>query len=197
MGISLRILGTLERIPQEPTSIDDEFDDELIDASAYDSLVSPDPFESCAESQFCQIVDSVIVTLKRKEEKVTRLRFGIGVNSSSTLEEVGVAYGVTRERIRQIEAKSLRKLRNPVHSDRLLLAFSGSLPVRGKKPPNVDVSADEADEADGAIVEEIIVDVDQTPKVDLSSEINKDPITYMETSSPNEAHESSAFIQFP
>ena len=195
LGISLRILGTLERIPQEPTSIDDEFDEELIDASAYDSLVSPDPFESCAESQFCRTVDSVILTLKRKEEKVTRLRFGIGVNSSFTLEEVGVAYGVTRERIRQIEAKSLRNLRNPIHSDRLLLALYGSLPVRGKKTPSVDVSADGADEADGAIVEEIIADVDQTPKIDPSSEINEDPITYVKTSSPNEAHKSSAFIQ--
>ncbi len=197
LGISLRILGTLERIPQEPTSIDDDFDEELIDASAYDSLVSPDPFESCAESQFCRTVDSVILTLKRKEEKVTRLRFGIGVNNSFTLEEVGVAYGVTRERIRQIEAKSLRKLRNPIYSNRLLLALYGSLPVRGKEPLSCDVSADEADEADGAIVEEIITAVGQTPRIDPFSEINEDTITYVETSSPNEAHESSALIQLP
>lgn len=197
LGVSLRVLGTLERIPQEPIPIDDKFDDELIDASAYDNLVWPDPFESCAESQFRQTADSVISTLKRKEEKVTRLRFGIGVNNSFTLEEVGVAYGVTRERIRQIETKSLQKLRNPVHSDRLLLAFSGSLPVRGRKPPSIEVSANKADESDGGIVEEIIADIDQTSGIYLSSEINEDPITYVETPSTNEAHESSAFIQLP
>ena len=197
LGVSLRVLGTLERIPQEPIPIDDKFDDELIDASAYDNLVWPDPFESCAESQFRQTADSVISTLKRKEEKVTRLRFGIGVNNSFTLEEVGVAYGVTRERIRQIETKSLQKLRNPVHSDRLLLAFPGSLPVRGRKPPSIEVSANKADESDGGIVEEIIADIDQTSGIYLSSEINEDPITYVETPSTNEAHESSAFIQLP
>lgn len=197
LGISLRNLETIERVPQEPTPIDDEFDEGLIDASAYDSLVSPDPFESCAESQFCQAVDSVISTLKRKEEKVTRLRFGIGVNNSFTLEEVGVAYGVTRERIRQIEAKSLQKLRNPVHSDQLLFAFSGSVPVRAKKPPSVEVSANEVHESDDAIMEAIIADIDQTYKIDLSSGINEDPINHVETPSPNESQESSAFIQLP
>lgn len=197
LGISLRVLGTLERIPQEPVSIDNEFDDALIDASAYDSLMSPDPFDSCAESQFGRIVDSVILSLKRKEEKVTRLRFGIGVNACFTLEEVGVAYGVTRERIRQIEAKSLRKLRNPIHSDRLLLAFSGSLPVRGRRALSLDASADEADEAGGAIVEEIIADVDEAPGIDSSGEIHEYPINSVKTTSRNEAHESSAFIQLP
>lgn len=196
LGISIRILGTLERIPQEPTSIDDEFDDELIDASAHDSFVSPDPFESCAESQVRRTVDSVILSLKLKEEKVTRLRFGIGVNTSFTLEEVGMAYGVTRERIRQIEAKSLRKLRNPIHSDRLLLAFSGSLPVRGRKPLRVDAPADEANEADGPIVEKIIADADKAPRIDFSVEINEDPVS-VKTTSRSEAREPSAFIQLP
>ncbi|SDH48886.1 MULTISPECIES: sigma-70 family RNA polymerase sigma factor [unclassified Duganella] len=178
LGISLRILRTLERISQEPTFIDDEFDDELIDASAYSSLVSPDPFESCAESQFCRTVDSVILALKLKEEKVIRLRFGIGVNSSFTLEEVGVAYGVTRERIRQVEAKSLRKLRSPIHSDRLLLAFSGCLPVRGRKPLSVDVPA-EADEAAGDI------------------RINAEPINDLEAPPSVESARPDAFIQLP
>ncbi|SHN40580.1 RNA polymerase primary sigma factor [Duganella sacchari] len=172
LGISLRKLRSLERIPQEPATIDDDFDDELIDASSYDSLVSPDPFEVSAEAQFCRIVDTVISCLKLKEQKVTRLRFGIGVNSSSTLEEVGVAYGVTRERIRQIEAKALRKLRHPNQSDQLHLAFFGKPPIRPKHQVSSDASEDQTDEGaqvdDDASVEIEPASVN-TPEMELTS----------------------------
>lgn len=197
LGISLRKLRTLEQIPQEPTSIDDEFDDALIDASAYDRLVSPDPFESYAESQFRRTVDVVVSSLKLKEEKVIRLRFGIGVNTSFTLEEVGVAYGVTRERIRQIEAKSLRKLRHPNQSDLLLLAFSGSLPVRAKDQVSLDASRDQPTEAAHAIVEETFADIDLTPAVDTPFEIDVEPITDVEAPTPVETPEANPFIRLP
>lgn len=172
LGITLQSLRTLERIPQEPTCIDEKFDDELIDTSAHGSLVWPDPFDSCAESQFCRRVDSVVSSLKLKEEKVTRLRFGIGVNNSFTLEEVGVAYGVTRERIRQIEAKALRKLRHPNHLNQLSLAFFGRLPVKQKNQISFDTSGEQVDEVPDALVENISTDLKLEPvsEAELSNE---------------------------
>jgi len=62
---------------------------------------------------------SVLDNLSSREEKVLRMRFGIGMNTDHTLEEVGKQFGVTRERIRQIEAKALRKLRHPSRSEKL------------------------------------------------------------------------------
>ena len=67
----------------------------------------------------------VLATLTPREERVLRLRFGIGEETSSTLEEVGHEFDVTRERIRQIEAKALAKLRHPSLSDRLANFWKG------------------------------------------------------------------------
>lgn len=158
LGITLRNLRTLERIPPEPIPIDEKFNNELIDASTHDQLVWPDPFESYAESEFCRKVDSVISSLKLKEEKVTRLRFGIGVYSSFTLEEVGVAYGVTRERIRQIEAKALSKLRHPNRSDQLSLFFFEQVPVKSKVKISSVASVDKAEEIIDSIIDNVSTD---------------------------------------
>ena len=68
--------------------------------------------------------ESVLKTLTPREEKVIKMRFGVGDGSEHTLEEVGQSFAVTRERIRQIEAKALRKLRHPSRS-RKLRAFLG------------------------------------------------------------------------
>ena len=64
-------------------------------------------------------ISNVLLTLTEREEKVIRLRFGLEDGKSRTLEEVGQMFGVTRERIRQIEAKALRKLRHPSRSRKL------------------------------------------------------------------------------
>ncbi len=64
-------------------------------------------------------LSKVLSTLTRREEKVIRLRFGLGDGTPRTLEEVGTIFNVTRERVRQIEAKALRKLQHPVRSRRL------------------------------------------------------------------------------
>jgi RNA polymerase primary sigma factor len=64
-------------------------------------------------------LDAVLATLTEREERVLRLRFGLIDGRQRTLEEVGKEFNVTRERIRQIEAKALRKLRNPVRSKRI------------------------------------------------------------------------------
>ena len=64
-------------------------------------------------------IDKVLSTLTPREEKIIRMRLGIGENADSTLEEVGDVFGLTRERIRQIEAKALRKLQHPSRKKRL------------------------------------------------------------------------------
>jgi len=69
--------------------------------------------------ELIRIVAKVLKTLTPREEKVLRMRFGIGEKSDHTLEEVGQDFEVTRERIRQIEAKALRKLRHPSRSKQL------------------------------------------------------------------------------
>jgi RNA polymerase primary sigma factor len=63
--------------------------------------------------------DKILVVVSRREERVLRMRFGIGMNSDHTLEEVGQQFSVTRERIRQIEAKALRKLKHPTRARKL------------------------------------------------------------------------------
>ncbi|MDX1488547.1 MAG: sigma-70 family RNA polymerase sigma factor, partial [Acidiferrobacterales bacterium] len=68
----------------------------------------------------------ILSTLTPREAKVLRMRFGIGMNTDHTLEEVGKQFDVTRERIRQIEAKALRKLRHPARSDHLRSFIEGS-----------------------------------------------------------------------
>lgn len=74
------------------------------------------PEKVAEESELKRLIAEMLGTLTKQEEKVIRARFGIGTKDDSTLEEVAVQFGLTRERIRQIEAKALRRLRQPPHS---------------------------------------------------------------------------------
>lgn len=69
-------------------------------------------------------INAVLATLNHREEMVLRMRFGIGLESDFTLEEVGARFNVTRERIRQIEAKAIRKLRHPSRSRRMMTFYT-------------------------------------------------------------------------
>ena len=84
-----------------------------------DPLGVKDASESVISVNLADQTRKVLATLTPREEKVLRMRFGIGEKSDHTLEEVGQDFSVTRERIRQIEAKALRKLRHPSRSKRL------------------------------------------------------------------------------
>ena len=77
------------------------------------------PEEYATNEMLKDEISEVLLTLTEREEKVIRLRFGLEDGKSRTLEEVGQMFGVTRERIRQIEAKALRKLRHPSRSRKL------------------------------------------------------------------------------
>jgi RNA polymerase primary sigma factor len=109
------------KIAKEPISLEtpigEEEDSHLGDF--IEDKNTPSPAEAVAALNLKEMTDSVMQTLTPREEKVLRMRFGIGVSSDHTLEEVGQHFEVTRERIRQIEAKALRKLRHPSRSKRL------------------------------------------------------------------------------
>ena len=77
------------------------------------------PLENATEDSLHFATDDVLGSLTAREAKVLRMRFGIGMNTDHTLDEVGKQFDVTRERIRQIEAKALRKLRHPSRSSHL------------------------------------------------------------------------------
>ncbi|MCL4319074.1 MAG: sigma-70 family RNA polymerase sigma factor, partial [Firmicutes bacterium] len=80
---------------------------------------APAPAEAAGYQLLKEQLEEVLDTLTNREEKVLRLRFGLSDGRARTLEEVGQVFGVTRERIRQIEAKALRKLRHPTRSKKL------------------------------------------------------------------------------
>jgi RNA polymerase primary sigma factor len=109
------------KIAKEPismeTPIGDDEDSHLGDF--IEDLMQLSPIESATIEGLREATNSVLETLTPREAKVLRMRFGINMNTDHTLEEVGKQFDVTRERIRQIEAKALRKLRHPSRSEQL------------------------------------------------------------------------------
>jgi RNA polymerase primary sigma factor len=105
------------KIAKEPLSLETPIGDEdshLSDFIEDDNAILP--IDAAIQSNLREITTRVLAFLTPREERVLRMRFGIGMNSGHTLEEVGQQFSVTRERIRQIEAKALRKLKHPSRS---------------------------------------------------------------------------------
>ena len=103
----------LEKLPV----LYDEEDSSLGDFIADESALQP--LDSAIHSNLKETCTRILSSLTPREERVLRMRFGIGMNTDHTLEEVGQQFNVTRERIRQIEAKALRKLKHPSRSRKL------------------------------------------------------------------------------
>ena len=118
MGVSEEKVREITKIAQEPVSLEtpigEEEDSHLGDFIPDDDI--PAPAEAAAFTMLKEQLTDVLDTLTPREEKVLRLRFGLDDGRARTLEEVGREFNVTRERIRQIEAKALRKLRHPSRS---------------------------------------------------------------------------------
>lgn len=118
MGMPVERVHEIHKIAQEPVSLEtpigEEEDSHLGDFIPDDD--APAPADAAAYALLREQLDDVLSTLTLREQKVLRLRFGLEDGRSRTLEEVGQEFGVTRERIRQIEAKALRKLRHPSRS---------------------------------------------------------------------------------
>ena len=120
MNISIERVVEIQKIAQDPLSLEDPVGDEDSKVGDYvpdETSIMPD--DAATHSMLKGQLLSVIETLTPREQKVIRLRYGLDDGSPKTLEQVGQEFNVTRERIRQIEAKALRKLRNPTRSKRL------------------------------------------------------------------------------
>lgn len=121
MGISPEKVREIIKIAQEPVSLETPIGEEE-DSHLGDFIEDQDakaPAEEASHTLLREQLDEVLSTLTDREQKVLRLRFGLDDGRARTLEEVGCTFGVTRERIRQIEAKTLRKLRHPSRSKKL------------------------------------------------------------------------------
>ncbi len=121
MGITVERVHEISKIAQEPVSLEtpigEEEDSHLGDF--IEDHEAPAPIDAAFFVLLKEQLEDVLKTLTPREEKVLRLRFGLDDGRARTLEEVGQSFGVTRERIRQIEAKALRKLRHPSRSKKL------------------------------------------------------------------------------
>ena len=121
MGMSIDRVREVIKIAQDPVSLEtpigEEDDSHLGDFVKDERSMSPE--EYTIHELLKDEISDVLLTLTEREEQVLRLRFGLDDGSCKTLEEVGQMFGVTRERIRQIEAKALRKLRHPSRSRKL------------------------------------------------------------------------------
>ena len=129
MDIPVSKVRKVLKIAQEPISLEtpigEEEDSHLGDFIEDKSILNP--ADAVVASNLREITDEVLATLTPREEKVIKMRFGLGTSGSEhTLEEVGQHFAVTRERIRQIEAKALRKLRHPSRSRKLKAFLDGA-----------------------------------------------------------------------
>jgi RNA polymerase primary sigma factor len=121
LGMPLEKVRKVMKIAKEPISLEtpigDEEDSHLGDFIEDKNAVLP--IDAAIQANLRETTTRVLATLTPREERVLRMRFGIGMNTDHTLEEVGQQFSVTRERIRQIEAKALRKLKHPSRSRKL------------------------------------------------------------------------------
>ena len=128
MDIPVSKVRKVLKIAQEPISLEtpigEEEDSHLGDFIEDRGVVSP--AEQVINTNLREMTEAVLKTLTPREEKVIKMRFGVGDGSEHTLEEVGQSFAVTRERIRQIETKALRKLRHPSRSRKLKAFLEGS-----------------------------------------------------------------------
>ncbi|MXO61612.1 RNA polymerase sigma factor RpoD [Qipengyuania oceanensis] len=121
LSMPLEKVRRVMKIAKEPISLETPIGDEE-DSHLGDFIQDPNaviPVDAAIQSNLKETVTRVLASLTPREERVLRMRFGIGMNTDHTLEEVGQQFSVTRERIRQIEAKALRKLKHPSRSRKM------------------------------------------------------------------------------
>jgi RNA polymerase primary sigma factor len=127
LGMPLEKVRTVLKIAKEPLSLEtpigDEEDSHLGDFIEDKSAILP--IDAAIRSNLREVTTRVLASLTPREERIVRMRFGIGMNADHTLEEVGQQFSLTRERIRQIEARALRKLKHPNRSS-VLRSFLNS-----------------------------------------------------------------------
>jgi len=164
-------LAALMRIAPEPSAIDEDGVDGKIAIDARDDYASPDPADVVGEIQLNRAVDRFISGLSikdRKEERILRMRFGIGVDEALTLDEIGSRFEVTRERIRQIEAKAIRKLQHPSRSEPF---GRQALGLRAGRTPLTQAAQKLSEEGEAASTDSI--PQTERPKVQVSPALTR------------------------
>jgi RNA polymerase primary sigma factor len=119
-GFEEKKVRELQSIVKEPVSLDSTVNDD--DDTTVGDLVADeaaDPIENIYKEEVNKIIETVLSTLDEREAEVIKLRYGLDNGSPLTLEDVGKRFQLTKERIRQIEAKALKKLRNPIRANML------------------------------------------------------------------------------
>ena len=121
------------KIAKEPVSLENPVGDEV--GSYLGDFIEDKnailPLDAAIQSNLRETTTRILSSLTPREERVLRMRFGIGMSTDHTLEEVGKQFNVTRERIRQIEAKALRKLKHPTRSKKMRSFLSSSSKNQG------------------------------------------------------------------
>lgn len=176
MEMSAQRVAVLQRLVPDVLPIHEVSIDELIAIEAREGFVLPSPEDIVDMTQLGRSIDSLLAMLTPKEEQILRMRFGIGIPDSLTLEEIGRCYEVTRERIRQIEAKAVRKLRHPDKGGafaRMALGVSSSAEKSKAADENQDGARkgtiDNADEHKGCLPEALHEPI---PEAHISPTIN-------------------------
>ncbi len=127
VGMPIEKVRSVQKVAREPLSLEtpvgEENDSQLGDLIEDTGAVLP--IDAAIQSSLRETTTRVLASLSAREERVLRMRFGIGLSSDNTLEEVGLQFSVSRERIRQIEAKALRKLKHPDRSKILRTFLDG------------------------------------------------------------------------
>lgn len=144
LSIPLRKVFALLRAGLAPASLDELVEQEAIGPDLEEAFMLADPAEAMEAKELGEQLDHALSAFKPTERMVIRMRFGLGTDEGLTLEELGQAMGVTRERVRQIEAKTLRRLKHPARSDPLRAWLAEEEKVRASSE-----SAAEEDDVDG------------------------------------------------
>jgi len=120
-GLPLERIREILRIAQDPLSLDSPLgeEDSASLGDVIEDLSAEAPSDAATRIMLTQAVETALAELSEREQEVVKMRFGLEDGQPKTLEEVGKAFGVTRERVRQIEAKTLAKLRHPQRSHKL------------------------------------------------------------------------------
>jgi len=150
LNLDEKKIKNIIKISKEPISLETPVGDSE-DAYIKDFIENDkesSPADTVANSDLKDRVREVLKTLTPREEKVLKMRFGIDVASEHTLEEVGKDFSVTRERIRQIEVKALRKLRHPSRSKRLLAFFEKDIDDKEEETEDIDLDEEDIDDID-------------------------------------------------